>query len=531
LAVLLQEKQMNRNDQWRLAGVVVVTAIALWLLYPSYRFYSMTPEQRQALPAKQLAQLRRKAIHLGLDLQGGMHLVLEVDRSHLNVAEAKDAVERAMEIIRNRIDQFGVAEPLIQRQGEDRIAVQLPGLTDRARAKELIGKTALLEFKLVRTPEEVKSVLERIDSYLATRVPASTNPADSLMRTAPLSAHLLTTEPWPFVRNEDLGVVRQLLSTAGVDSVIPSDSQLLWGQPDETMQGVTGQAFYLVKRQPEMTGGSIATAEARVGLEPSNPGGWGVSMKMTPKGRAEFAAVTGNNVGRQLAIVLDGTVSSAPNIRERIPSGDASITGSFDVNNARDLAIVLRAGALPAPVRDVEERSVGPSLGSDSIQEGLTAGLIGTVLVVVFMAVYYQLSGLIAIAALVLNVIYIFAALAGFGATLTLPGLAGLVLTVGMAVDTNVLIFERIREELRHGKSVRQSVEVGYDRAFRTVLDAHVTTLISSLFLFQFGTGPIRGFAVTLSIGLIANLFTAVLFTRMIYDYWLSRGRIERLSI
>jgi preprotein translocase subunit SecD len=280
-----------------------------------------------------------------------------------------------------------------------------------------------------------------------------------------------------------------------------------------------------------MTGGSIATAEARVGLEPSNPGGWGVSMKMTPKGRAEFAAVTGNNVGRQLAIVLDGTVSSAPNIRERIPSGDASITGSFDVNNARDLAIVLRAGALPAPVRDVEERSVGPSLGSDSIQEGLTAGLIGTVLVVVFMAVYYQLSGLIAIAALVLNVIYIFAALAGFGATLTLPGLAGLVLTVGMAVDTNVLIFERIREELRHGKSVRQAVEVGYARAFRTVLDAHVTTLISSLFLFQFGTGPIRGFAVTLSIGLIANLFTAVLFTRMIYDYWLSRGRIERLSI
>jgi preprotein translocase subunit SecD len=286
-----------------------------------------------------------------------------------------------------------------------------------------------------------------------------------------------------------------------------------------------------VKRTPEMTGGSIASAEARVGLESSNPGGWGVSMKMTPRGRADFASVTGNNVGRMLAIVLDGVVSSAPNIRERIPSGDASITGSFDVASARDLAIVLRAGALPVPVRIIEERSVGPSLGSDSIEQGLTAGWIGTALVIVFMAVYYQLSGLIAIGALALNLIYVLAALAGLGATLTLPGIAGLVLTVGMSVDTNVLIFERIREELRHGKSVRQSVELGYDRAFRTILDAHLTTIISALFLFQFGTGPIKGFAITLIIGLVANMYTAVLFTRMIFDYWLGRGQLKRLSI
>ena len=189
------------------------------------------------------------------------------------------------------------------------------------------------------------------------------------------------------------------------------------------------------------------------------------------------------------------------------------------------------AGALPAPVRIIEERSVGPSLGGDSIQQGLSAGLVGTTLVVVFMLVYYQLSGVIAIAALVLNVLYVIAALAGFGATLTLPGIAGLVLTVGMAVDANVLIFERIREELRNQKSVRQAVNLGYDRAFRTILDSNLTTLFSALFLFQFGTGPIKGFAVTLSIGLIANMFTAVLFTRMIFDYWLSRGRIERLSI
>jgi protein-export membrane protein SecD len=255
-------------------------------------------------------------------------------------------------------------------------------------------------------------------------------------------------------------------------------------------------------------------------------------MKMTPKGRADFARVTGNNVGRQLAIILDGVVQSAPFIRDRIPSGDASITGgSFDVNTAKDLAIVLRAGALPAPVKALAENTVGPSLGSDSIREGLTAGVIGTVMVVAFMAIYYQLSGLVAIAALALNLLYLVAAMAYFGATLTLPGIAGIVLTVGMAVDTNVLIFERIREELRHGRSIHESVRLGYDRAFRTIFDAHSTTLISALFLFQFGTGPIKGFAVTLSIGLLANLFTAVVFTRMIYDYWLGRGKVERLSI
>jgi preprotein translocase subunit SecD len=281
-----------------------------------------------------------------------------------------------------------------------------------------------------------------------------------------------------------------------------------------------------------MTGGKIATADAQLGLKNTDPGAWGVSMKLTPTGRADFSRVTGNNVQRQLAIVLDGIVQSAPVINERIPSGDASITGNFTAETARDLAIVLRAGALPAPVRIIEERSVGPSLGQDSIQEGLRAGLIGTALVVAFMLVYYQLSGAIAIVAMFLNIFYLFACMAGFGSTLTLPGIAGIVLTIGMSVDANVLIFERIREELRNGKSVRQSVTLGYDRAFRTILDAHVTTIISGLFLFQFGTGPIKGFAITLIVGLVANMFTAVLFTRMIFDFMLGRGgKAERLSI
>lgn len=523
---------MNRTDQWKLASVLLVTAIAVWYLFPSYQFYAnyynRTTEQLASVSSEKLADLRRKAIHLGLDLQGGMHLVLEVDRSKMNAAEGKDAVDRAMEVLRQRIDQFGVAEPLIQKEGEDRIVIQLPGLTERKRALDLIGKTALLEFKLVRTAAETRNVFDKLDSYLATRATVT----DTALRRTALSSHVLSMDFAAFVRSEDLPAVQQLLATPGLDSIIPGDSQLLWGSPDDASQGVTGRYLYVVKREPEMQGGSIATANAQIGLEATSPGAWGVSMKMTPSGRIDFARITGANVGRNLAIVLDGVISSAPTIRDRIPTGDASITGgSFNVETARDLAIVLRAGALPAPVHIVEERSVGPSLGSDSIQEGLMAGLIGTILVIVFMLVYYQLSGLIAVVAMVLNIFYLLACLAGLGATLTLPGIAGIVLTVGMAVDANVLIFERIREELRNQKSVRQAVQLGYDRAFRTIFDANMTTIISSVFLFQFGTGPIKGFAITMIIGLIANLFTAVFLTRMVFDFMLSRGKTETLSI
>jgi protein-export membrane protein SecD len=525
---------MNRVAPWKLIAVAAATLLSAWYLYPTYRYYSMTPTEREALRVskpQELADLRKKAIHLGLDLQGGMHLVLEVDRSRLNPAEAKDAVERALEVIRRRIDQFGVAEPLIQREGEDRIALQLPGLTDRERARELIGKTALLEFKLVRTPEETKTVFQRLDAWLASRPETGAMGLDSTLRKMPLTGHLLDLSSAAFVRDEDVPTVQRLLATPGIDSIIPGDSQLLWSDVGQSLQGVSGRSLYVVKREPEMTGGSIATAEARLGLDQTNPGAWGVTMTMTPKGRSDFAMVTANNVQRQLAIVLDGLVNSAPVIRERIAGGDASITGNFDIQKSKDLAIVLRAGALPAPVRIIEERSVGASLGADSIREGLTAGLIGTSLVVVFMVIYYQLSGVIAIGAMVLNIFYLIACMAGFGATLTLPGIAGIVLTIGISVDANVLIFERIREELRNQKSVRQSVQLGFDRALRTILDAHVTTLISSAFLFQFGTGPIKGFAVTLMVGLVANLFTAVLCTRIVFDSMLGRGDVKRLSI
>ena len=402
-----------RTGQWKLLGVVAATAISLWLLYPSMRFYSLTPAQRQALPATELAELRKKAIHLGLDLQGGMHLVLEVDKSRLNAAEAKDAVDRAMEVLRRRIDEFGVAEPLIQREGDDRIAIQLPGLTDRQRAMDLIGKTALLEFKLVRSSEEGRNAWNRLDAFLAAKGVVASADVDSAMRRAPLSTQFTEVDNPAFVREEDVPTVERMLATAGIDSVIPPDSQILWSSPDQGSRGLTGRSLHLVKREPEMTGGSIATATAQVGLDQANPAAWGVSMTMTPKGRSDFARVTGNNVNRHLAIVLDSEIASAPVIRERIPNGNASITGSFNIESAKDLAIVLRAGALPAPVHVIEERSVGPSLGSDSIREGLRAALVGTLLVVVFMAVYYQLSGLIAIVAMVLNMVYVIAALAG----------------------------------------------------------------------------------------------------------------------
>ncbi len=517
---------MSRTDQWKLVLVVLVTIAAAWYLYPSYTFYKMTPAQREQMDPQKLSDLRKKAIHLGLDLQGGLQLLLEVDKSRLGAEEAKDAVERAREIINNRIDQFGVAEPLIQIEGQDRIAVQLPGLTDRQRAIELIGKTALLEFKLVRSPEETKAAYDKLDSYLSAHGETST---DTLIKRQPLTGRMLDQG---FFRKEEVPAIEKLLASAPIDTILGMDTELVWSSGDVSSQGVTGKVLYVLKQTPEMAGGSVASAIATTNLDQNNPAAWGVSMKMTPRGRSEFARVTAANIGRQLAIVLDGVVQSAPFIRDKIPSGDASITGgSINRDTAKDLAIVLRAGALPAPVKVLEERTVGPSLGADSIREGVMAGLIGTAMVIAFMVIYYQLSGIVAVIAMLLNTFYVIACLAGFGATLTLPGIAGLVLTVGMAVDTNVLIFERIREELRNGRSVRQAVELGYDRAFRTVFDAHSTAIISGLFLFQFGTGPIKGFAVTLITGLVANLFTAVLFTRMIYDFWLSRGKVERLSI
>jgi protein-export membrane protein SecD len=523
---------MNRSDLWKLVAVLAVTIASLVFLYPSAQFYRLPTAARLEAPKDSpVARLRQKAIALGLDLQGGLHLELEVDQTGLSAAEAERAVDRAITVIRGRIDQFGVAEPIIQKQGLNRIVVQLPGVTDVQRAKDLIGKTAQLEFKLVITPEEGQQLFERLDAALAQRVKLGQVKVDTALAAKPFTSHFLDVAGAAgFVMDADVPAVKSMI--AQVDTLVGGDTQLTWGPETEGTGGRRGQWLYALRKEAALGGESVASATAQISQQ--NPGSWEVALKLTPRAALRFTQVTGANVGRQLAIVLDGVVNSAPSIRERIPSGTASISGRFTADQAKDLAVVLEAGALPAPVHVVQEQLVGASLGADSIAAGWKAAWVGTVAVVIFMLIYYQLSGALAVAALLLNVLYLLACLAGmlgFRATLTLPGIAGIVLTIGMSVDANVLILERIREEIRNGRSIRTAIQMGYDRAFRTILDAHVTTLISAAFLGWFGSGPIRGFAITLALGLIANMFTAVLFTRLVYDMIQHRRTLSRLSI
>ncbi|HMI32075.1 MAG TPA: protein translocase subunit SecD [Candidatus Limnocylindrales bacterium] len=540
---------MTRSDQWKLYLTVAFVLASLWTLWPTFQFYSLSPQRRQevlqARPAlatnetdrirmEKDAKLREKAIRLGLDLQGGMYLLLEVDTSKLGPAEAKNAVDQAMQIIRNRVDQFGVAEPSFQKQGDNRILIQLPGLLDQERAKNLIGQTALLEFKLVKTEEESKALYDRIDAYFARKLRSGAAPdsaaPDSTLH--PLTSKLLTsTHSEAVVLSENVPIVDQMIQQLQADSTWSTDSQLAWDAHTTDVSGRTARPLYVVGKEALMKGSEVASAQMRLDLDAARPGAPGVSFNLTSRGGALFGDLTGSNVGRRLAIVLDGKVQSAPNIQEKIPRGQGSITGTFTEEEAQNLAIVLRSGALPAPVNVVEERTVGPSLGQDSIDKGLHAGAIGALLVVFFMIFYYRVSGVVAVVALILNLLGLLACMAGFHATLTLPGIAGVVLTIGMAVDTNVLIFERIREELRNKRTVLAAIETGYARAYRTIIDAHVTTLLSSFALMWFGTGPIRGFAITLSIGLIINLITAVGISKMIFDAWSVRRKLSSISI
>jgi len=524
-----------KNISWKPVLVLIVIVAAIIYLLPTIK-PTFWPH---------------KKINLGLDLQGGMHLVLEVDtekavesnierisqeirglckKEHIrrvemdliqgskisfkiqdkeNIEKFEElldkefkglsidsksidnetlsiilnlpdretekikemATQQALETIRNRIDQFGVSEPDIRLQGEKRILIQLPGIKDTQRAKDLIGKTALLEFKLLNETHDVNAALKG---------------------SAPRGSEILyqvTTDP----------ETKRVIKTP-----------------------------FLVKKRTLLTGANLTDARVQIDSQYNEPY---VSISFDKKGGRTFAKITGENVKKRLAIVLDNKIYSAPVIQEKISGGQARITGSFTTEEANDLAIALRAGALPAPVIILEERTVGPSLGSDSIRKGLISMFIGGILVVMFMVVYYKISGIIADFALILNIILIAAGLAAFQATLTLPGIAGIILTIGMAVDANVLIFERIREEMNIGKTPRAAVDAGYDRATLTILDANVTTLIAALVLFQFGTGPVKGFAVTLSLGVIASLFTALILTRMIFDYLLINRKIKRISI
>jgi len=518
---------MPKHLRVRVALVAVVVAVSIWYLYPP-----------------------KKTINLGLDLQGGIHLMLGVeadkhvasqtDRAAEDLKSAlerkgigvrriaregdttiqvelanpqswndvltvvsefsaferreedqaagrfklvatqrrinqlrDDAVRQGLETIRNRIDQFGVAEPTITRQGNDRILIQLPGVQDPARAKALIGKTALLEFKLL---DERTSVEQALAGQL------------------------------------------------------PETSEILYRRDVDKQTKVERKTPYVVQKRSLLSGAELTRAEVQA--DPNSPGNWQVAIEFTPTGARIFGEVTEQNVGKHLAIILDGNVYSAPRMNERIPGGRAVITGQFTVDDARDLAIVLRAGALPAPVVILEERTVGPSLGADSVRRGITAIVASAVVVVLFMMVYYRLAGLIADVALTLNLLILLACMAAFGATLTLPGIAGIALTIGMAVDTNILIFERIREELRVGKTPRSAIDAGFTRAFRTIIDTHLTVMVTAAILYNFGTGPVKGFAVSLFVGLAASLFTAYFFTRLLFDVvYQGRTKVQTISI
>ncbi|MGK2906127.1 MAG: protein translocase subunit SecD [Desulfuromonadales bacterium] len=387
------------------------------------------------------------------------------------VAVREYAVRQALETLRNRIDQFGVSEPTLQRQEGNRILIQLPGVKDPQRAIDLLGKTARLEFKMVME---------------------SANPQDA------------------------------------VAGKLPPGGQLLYERRVDPRTGATSEIPIVVEDKTIMTGDLLADAQVRIDSRFNDSY---VAIDFNAVGAKRFDQITGANVGKRMAIVLDDTVYSAPVIRERISGGSAQISGSFTEQEATDLSIILRAGSLPAPVEILENRTVGPSLGQDSINQGIISVLIGGLLVMVAMLIYYKLSGLVANIVLVLNLILIMAILSILGATLTLPGIAGIVLTIGMAVDANVLIFERIREEIRLGRTAKAALEAGFEKAKLTIIDANVTTLIAALVLFQFGTGPVKGFAVTLSVGIISSLFTAVIVSRLIFDLYLSRGKVDRLSI
>ena len=537
---------MNKKYSLRITLIAAATLLSIIFYLPSTTLKETLPEW-----------LQEYGIVLGLDLQGGVHLVYEVDgdkavdvtaeriaSSLTNVFSEKEieakaeksessiivtpgkgdmertvseefpnlklfersdeklvykfdddevrrikefSVDQALETIRNRVDQFGVAEPTIHRQGANEIVIQLPGVKDTRRAIDLVGKTAILEFKLLDD-----------ESPVAAQLPGAIAPA------------------------EEKGIIDEFKEK------IPEEDEILFGRVVDKDTGIETKLVYLMKKQSLMTGDLLTEARVNIDQRFNEPY---VSISFNSTGAKVFEQITANNVKKRMAIILDGNVYSAPTIQERIAGGNAQITGSFTMQEAKDLAIVLRSGSLPAPLIMLQNVTVGPSLGRDSINAGLNAGLLGALIVILFMVFYYKMSGLIADFALVLNIICLLGVLSAFNATLTLPGIAGVILAIGMAVDSNVLMFERIREELRLGKTPRAAIDSGYDKAFWTIFDSHVTTLITAVVLFQFGTGPIKGFAVTLGWGVFINLFTALIGTKTVFDLIASKREMKELSI
>ncbi len=607
-----------RKYSSKIVIVVCLLLLSLYFLFPTYRDYSLRNtlatltdqdsvtfvEQNQDV----LRENRLKRIKLGLDLQGGMRVVLEVNvlklledlaknkddvfttimhevreqsktseespvtllrrefeerqirmsRYYLTLRSTDDevtsfledesvkAIDRGMEIVRNRVDQYGVSEPSIQKLGGTRIIVELPGVSNESEVRQLLQGTALLEFKLLRDPEITYKVMESIDKALAAST--STNTSDTSSVSSDTSAistpegemsreEFVKKHPFfgvavidpqnapgeAFVLEENKEKVRRILEREDVRRLIPRDMQFLWSAKGRlAADGNRVYTLYAVKSAPELTGGVVTSARANIDPSFNQPI---VTMEMSSEGAREWARITGANINKRVAIVLDNGVFSAPVVRNKISGGNSQIEGMESIEEARLLEIVLKAGALPAPVEIIEHRSVGPSLGEDSVQSGLESFIFAVILTAGFIIIYYRTGGVVATFGMLVNGLFIFAILAAFKGTLTLPGVAGIVLAIGMSIDGNVLIFERIREELASGKTLRAGIDAGYTKAFSAIIDSNLTTFFSGLVLYQFGTGPIQGFALTLMMGVAANLFTSITFTRLIFNVMMERGK------
>jgi len=638
---------MFKKTNIRFIIIAITLILAAYMVYWTIAYHTFSPEKVEELRTEgSLDKYENRIIRLGLDLQGGVHVVLELnlpklvetlasnptpqlnsileaagneykstDEDFFNILsrkvaaedfrlvrhfpglnifkndeiiaylrdEAKDAVQRALQIIRNRVDQFGVSEPTIQKAGQYRIIVELAGVKDPAQARNLIQSTALLEFILLKDAQVTQSFITTVDNYLKTGRQLATKDIqpvsedtlvtlkeskdkavsvnellgiteaetglestsadttlivdEQLFSEKPFSALLRNVHNFIGVPERNVYAVKKILNNPGVQKLIPYDSQFLWSAKPERITTPDGETenyylLYHLNREAGIQGKYITKADARYGSTQTNAAGQPiVNLSMNNEGAKIFSRLTGSNIGKFLAIVLDDKVYMAPSIRVKIPNGQAYVEGLDNMDEAKNIAIVLRAGALPAPVDIIEERTIGPSLGRDSITSSIRLGIIAFIAVIVFMVIYYKGAGLLADMAVLLNIIFVMAILATLGATLTLPGIAGLILTIGMAVDANVLVFERIRDELIKGKTVRAAIDAGYSRAFRTILDSNVTTMLTALILMQFGTGPVKGFAITLFWGILSSMFTAVFVTRTIFNYRTEHKILQSLSI
>ena len=535
----------------RLFAVGILLALSIWALIPT----NVTQRVRDPATGRMKdTTVRRVPINLGLDLQGGIHLALEVDQSKGPVPDCADAIQRAARVVRTRIDEFGTTEPVVQIQGRCRLIVELAGEKDPARAKGIIQRTAFLEFRITDMQNKFRDALPEIDKALrlagvktagqgaaaasvtqlfgadTTKAKAKTPkgkpaPKDTSEANAPgaLSSLLFQGQlPGEYlVPEENVPVAESLLARQEVQRLVPRGIELKWGTEVLSRAGRSYRTFYAVEDRPIITGEELQDAKA---LRDPLTNQSVVTFTLSRRGGRIFERETGRHVNDYMAIILDGrVVGQPPVIKSQIGQRGQIELGAKPLQDAQDLALVLKAGALPAPLTIIEERTIGPSLGQDSIKDGIRAGVVGVALVILIMVGYYRVSGMLAVAALGLYVVFTIAGLAGLGFTLTLPGLAGLVLSVGIAVDANVLIFERIREELQHDKLVRTAVDEGFKHAMSAIIDSNVSTALTAFILYLVGTGPVQGFAITLIIGIAASMITAIFVVRTFYMLWLDR--------